>query len=1771
MEVEPVLAEEVATAPAEEEVDAALPQNNKNPDVKPFVSNEDSYAVPDEIKDKIKQGVIPASMVYSDAESIKTVKEGVRDIASVSLTPKEVSDLRADGLIVESSESLINRLIPSTNGKKSYIVGQDTQTAKDKIKRLKKVLESQKNEVAQKIEIGELLGYQKQDIIDFVERNYNKKGVKKSNEEIGRIAKWEKENKISLGQYLRDVENKKQQPTSPTQTEPVVIEPAGSEVKSEGVVETEKPIVKEKPVAENKPTPPTAKEKLAQAHEKWLSKQNKQGIIFDPKSQAENDIEFLKAILSYIKEEAITTYENFKKALKEFGVYDESKDDDWREVFEGTQPESEEDGPEFKKSRAAKRAVEGGNLQEFDDQMEEIGYLYEVESTKKAGDAVKNLFEEYGPDAIIQGIRDGKIKGAVASRAWVKVVNLLNEQFLNAKTKEEMEAILTKQADLVKEVSLMGTEYGQFNKGFADAYMESDFKFDVASMVNTYKEANAGQISTEMMEQIKTLSQEISDLTKKLAENEEAKAKLEEAAILNAYAESQEREDKRPQGIKDAAKAAANRVRRLKIARPEYINSASPAVIAWDTAVEVVALSLETSGTVAQAIEKGLKSLRESKWYKSVSKDIQDKVEADFAAQNTDKATPEPEYIDGKVKVTRGAIAALVRQGYDTIDKVVDRVHEMLGDPNLSKRKIRDTITRYGKTINPTKDEIQKKVNELTRIGRKISQIEDARNKIRPLRSGLQRDKLVEEERRLQKELNNLLKALPPSEVDLSKAIKTATDAIKTRLQNQIEDLETQIKRKERTPSAQKTPRFSIEELMLKDQRDALQKTLDDLVGKPEISDEQKIQDAIEATEKSLAEYQRRINEMDFSSFGKPKGPESPELKKLREERDALKEQYELLKKGPPKSEEQKKLERLQKELDELQKNGLKDPKGKPIDSPAAKALKTQIEAIKKTLGKDKSYETALKIAQKKLQDLEDKITNKKLEIAKKVQKEQKGPELDAVRTQIENTEKTLKQLREDAGIIAKAKLDAWKKVTREAAEKYESKLKKGEYPTAKTDEAIKLSDLDQEGKDLLSRKIRAKEKYVKAVNEAKRNQEKVTFGFIVNTLAGALRLVLATGEWSFIMIQNKMLASGLLFRNPKALLDAFKTTFKAMASHGFSEKLVEDVKAQDFYPEMKASGLTIIDDFTAESMKDETTHFTTAQILWKILEAPVRLVAFGDNPLTIKKDKNDIAHEIYKDANPFEDFERAANAFGNAMRVIEFLRGREMLIKKGITFEDNPKAYKQLGAGINTMTNRTSLGKYLEPGTPVWNLFFFSARNWASVLKNLPPISFFYYGSKIEGADMKSITTPERTFKIKGKEITIPSKTFSVPTSASPIQKMYIQNFMSFVGLAMGTVGSFALYQALATMGDDDEEKEKYDGPKVEFDLRSSGALKVQFGNQYLDVFGGYQQQVVLFTRIITDILIDQGYVLDGSYKSMTKGNISRLGESMYVPTKGDLMLNMVRNKLSPAAALGWDYSFSVLDTEEGTRELNGREIDLKENFDANLKPMYWQAVKETAEEQPLLTATFLDGLGFIGASINTLKDQPKTTAQKARAKYNPNEEAEKKAKEHFRAAIETGNMEVAKEHIQKLMDAQETKTEKYQAVKKVVRSITSEKELTDKIGIEEKYLDEFFQVLENQNPEAKGRKAIKIKRMQDIAADPASVKYFKDKLDAEYSAAKKVLDLANGMKVRSAVTNNVIEFQKPVWMKKYERIILGDGKDFKPTEKPFSGTEIEIKGTIR
>lgn len=71
--------------------------------------------------------------------------------------------------------------------------------------------------------------------------------------------------------------------------------------------------------------------------------------------------------------------------------------------------------------------------------------------------------------------------------------------------------------------------------------------------------------------------------------------------------------------IKAATKVIAEKIRSGKTSRPGLFQSASPGSLIWDATLEGAALIVEAGGTVAEALDKGLKILKESDWYKGLS------------------------------------------------------------------------------------------------------------------------------------------------------------------------------------------------------------------------------------------------------------------------------------------------------------------------------------------------------------------------------------------------------------------------------------------------------------------------------------------------------------------------------------------------------------------------------------------------------------------------------------------------------------------------------------------------------------------------------------------------------------------------------------------------------------------------------------------------------------------------------------------------------------------------------------------------------------------------------------------------------------------------------------------------------------------------------------------------------------------------------------------------------------------------------------------------
>jgi hypothetical protein len=137
-----------------------------------------------------------------------------------------------------------------------------------------------------------------------------------------------------------------------------------------------------------------------------------------------------------------------------------------------------------------------------------------------------------------------------------------------------------------------------------------------------------------------------------------------------------------------------------------------------------------------------------------------------------------------------------------------------------------------------------------------------------------------------------------------------------------------------------------------------------------------------------------------------------------------------------------------------------------------------------------------------------------------------------------------------------------------------------------------------------------------------------------------------------------------------------------------------------------------------------------------------------------------------------------------------------------------------------------------------------------------------------------------------------------------SPIaRRRAIENIASFMGAAGVVVG-------LADAA----------GMDVEMDPRSSDFMKIKTGNTRFDIFGGLQQNVVFFSRMVT-----------GEKKNSSTGEIQTMGDGFGQPTRLDLAQDMLQNKLNPL--LG--YAARMLQSSEGD---TGNPNDRKDRFGEDL-----------------------------------------------------------------------------------------------------------------------------------------------------------------------------------------------------------------------------------------
>jgi hypothetical protein len=310
----------------------------------------------------------------------------------------------------------------------------------------------------------------------------------------------------------------------------------------------------------------------------------------------------------------------------------------------------------------------------------------------------------------------------------------------------------------------------------------------------------------------------------------------------------------------------------------------------------------------------------------------------------------------------RNLALRLVKDGVTDREALIDAVHNTLKsvfDPDITRRQAMDAISGYGDWKPLDKDVSKVTLRDLKGQMQQVAKLEDLEARKPLQKTGVERRPPSDEERRLIQQVNESKRKYGVVVTDPAKQLKSAQDAIVTRLKHQIADLNVQISNRSRTVKTKTGVTETAEMNSLRSEKDRLSAQLDELVPRPGITEAQRIAIAERAIESDIKLYEQRIANKDIGPL-RAKTPElvSEKLNQLRTRREELKTQLEDLRAAanPKLTPEQRALKTLKSRMatdmakyqDRLARGDFETRKRKEqvLDTEAAK-LKGELERVK--------------------------------------------------------------------------------------------------------------------------------------------------------------------------------------------------------------------------------------------------------------------------------------------------------------------------------------------------------------------------------------------------------------------------------------------------------------------------------------------------------------------------------------------------------------------------------------------------------------------------------------------------------------------------------------------------------------------------------------------------------------------------------------------------------------------------------------------------------
>lgn len=505
----------------------------------------------------------------------------------------------------------------------------------------------------------------------------------------------------------------------------------------------------------------------------------------------------------------------------------------------------------------------------------------------------------------------------------------------------------------------------------------------------------------------------------------------------------------------------------------------------------------------------------------------------------------------------------------ELIDKVQKAVREVF--PETQRRQVIDAISGYGDFTQLSKDEVSVRLRDLKGQLQQISKLKDMSEGKAPAKTGMERREPSDTERALIKEVNEAKKEGGYEVTDPAKQLASALSTIKTRLRNQIKDLQDQINSRQKLIKQKKAPPSDEETKRLIEERDAVKQQFDEMFGKTELTDEQRVAIAERAVKKSIAEYERRLAAGEYPDPPASKTPQTPELIKLRAERDKLRAQYQS---GKPVSlDEKKRIETatkaVEKSIADLERRLKEGDFSKTSKRPAPndknlQALRERAAALRTKYAETNPNPPALEKAKERLAVLEAHLKAGTLPTVTP-RAEAKNPAVKAIQQQLADARKQLSE----SEPAQKARL-------RKTIGELQAKLEAGNFslPEGAARPVSPEVERLQYERDKMRRKIRFE------INSLKPQS---VWGHISSPF-NAARQIITTLDFPPVFRQGAFIALG----NPVRAAKATGTAFKAMFSDFNARKSLKEINERPNAPLYARAKLYLADMDGSPSAREE-------------------------------------------------------------------------------------------------------------------------------------------------------------------------------------------------------------------------------------------------------------------------------------------------------------------------------------------------------------------------------------------------------------------------------------------------------------------------------------------------------------------------------------------------------------------------------------------------------